>query len=301
MAAGIQKSWIIDQESSQQTVKDFLQQKQGFSRRLLTSIKQDGGSMMINNDFCYVSNILETGDQLTVIFPDEVQSSSITATEMNLDIVYEDEDHLVLNKPAGQASMPSMTDRVDTLANGIAWYYQQENHPATVHIVTRLDANTSGLVLVAKNRYVHSLLAENQKRNGIHRMYEALVTGVVEPEEGTISAPISRKTTSIIEREVNWTTGKRAVTYYKTIATFSNASLLRIQLETGRTHQIRVHFSHIGHPLLGDDLYGGEKSFIPRQALHCAYIEWEHPFLKRRIKLTCERPEDIMACMKALC
>ncbi|WP_152657378.1 RluA family pseudouridine synthase [Oceanobacillus sp. CFH 90083] len=295
----IQKSWVIDQNHSRLTVKDFLQKKQGFSRRLLTAIKQDGGSILIDNHPCYVSETLEPGHEVTVIFPEEAPSN-IVPTKMDLDIIYEDEDHLVINKPAGQASMPSMTDRVYTLANGIAWYYQQKNHPATIHIVTRLDADTSGLVLVAKHRYVHSLLAEQQKQNSIHRMYEALVTGVLEQAEGTISAPISRKPPSIIEREVNWSAGQRAVTHYKTAASFSSASFLHIELETGRTHQIRVHFSNIGHPLLGDDLYGGEQTMISRQALHCAYIEWQHPFQKRKIKLKRELPSDMQKCLASL-
>lgn len=296
----IQKNWVIGAEDAGLSVKDFLKHKQGFSRRLLTRIKQAGGQVLMDNKPCYLTQTVEPDSQITVIFPREVPSSGMAATKMDLDIVYEDEDHLVVNKPAGQASMPSMTDRVHTLANGIAWYYQQCSHPATIHIVTRLDTDTSGLVLIAKNQYVHALLAEKQKQNGIQRSYEALVTGVMEQEEGTISAPIARKPGSIIEREVNWVTGKRAVTHYKTMAAFSHASLMQIQLETGRTHQIRVHFSSMGHPLLGDDLYGGEKSRIFRQALHCSQIEWDHPFQPRRMTFNCKRPDDFEKCMVSL-
>lgn len=291
---------MINQTDSQLTIKDFLQKKQGFSRRLLTAMKKEGGKFLINERDSYITEILQPKDQLTVIFPEETVSSGIQPTKMDLTIVYEDEDHLVLNKPAGQACLPSMNDHHDSLANGIGWYYQSCGHPATVHIVTRLDKDTSGLVLVAKNRYVHALLSEAQKQNQIHRTYEAMITGEMSPSFGTISAPIARKKTSIIEREVNWDKGKEAVTHYQTLATFLGASFLRVQLETGRTHQIRVHFSHFGHPLLGDDLYGGSRMEINRQALHCAQIEWLHPFQDKIMKFNCVLPSDIAECKKLL-
>ncbi|WP_254846680.1 RluA family pseudouridine synthase [Oceanobacillus sojae] len=299
MTASIQKIWVIDQTDAKLTIKDFLQKKQGFSRRLLTAMKQDGGKFLINAEDSYITETLQVNDQLTVIFPEEA-SGSIEATEMDLAIMYEDEDHLVLNKPAGQACLPSMNDRQYSLANGIQAYYQSTGHPATVHIVTRLDKDTSGLVLIAKNRYVHALLSEAQKKNQIHRIYETIITGEMNPAAGIINAPIARKKTSIIEREVNWRDGKEAVTDYQTLSILSGASLLRVQLKTGRTHQIRVHFSYFGHPLLGDDLYGGKTEVISRQALHCAEIEWLHPFLNKRIKLNCELPLDMTACKEHL-
>lgn len=299
MTASIQKSWVIDQMNAGLTIKVFLQKKQDFSRSLLTAMKKEDGKFLINEKESYITETLKLNDQLTVIFPPEA-SGGIEATEMDLTIMYEDEDHLVLNKPAGQACLPSMNDRHYSLANGIMAYYESSEHPATVHIVTRLDRDTSGLVLVAKNRYVHALLSESQKRDQIKRIYETIITGEMNPPAGTINAPIARKKTSIIEREVNWKDGKKAVTEYQTLSIFSGASLLRVQLKTGRTHQIRVHFSHFGHPLLGDNLYGGKTDDIPRQALHCAEIEWLHPFLKKSIKLNCELPSDIAACKKRL-
>ncbi|GEN88049.1 RluA family pseudouridine synthase [Oceanobacillus sojae] len=299
MTASIQKSWVIDQTSAKLTIKEFLQEKQGFSRRLLTAMKKEGGKFLINTVDSYITEKLKLNDQLTVIFPEEA-IGSIEATEMDLSIEYEDEDHLVLNKPAGQACLPSMNDRHYSLANGIQAYYQSSGHPATVHIVTRLDRDTSGLVLVAKNRYVHALLSEAQKKNEIQRMYEAIISDEINPPAGTINAPIARKKTSIIEREVNWIEGKEAVTDYQTLSVLKGASLLRIQLKTGRTHQIRVHFSYSGHPLLGDTLYGGEADVISRQALHCAEIEWLHPFQNKRMKFNCGLPLDIAACKEKL-
>lgn len=299
MSAGIQKSWVINEAGAQLTIKEFLQNKQGFSRRLLTAMKQEGGKFLINEQESYITETLVKNDKLTVIFPDEV-SDGIEATEMNLAIIYEDEDHLVLNKPAGQACLPGMNDRQYSLANGIRAYYNASCHPATVHIVTRLDRNTSGLVLVAKNRYAHALLSEAQKKNQIHRTYEAIITGEMTPSAGTVRAPIARKKTSIIEREVNWEDGKEATTHYQTVSTLSGASFLRIQLETGRTHQIRVHFSHLGHPLLGDDLYGGSTDALERRALHCTAIEWEHPFEHKKMQFHCMLPSDMAACKKSL-
>lgn len=299
MTASIQKSWVVHEDDARLTIKEFLQKKQGFSRRLLTAMKKEGGEFLINEKKSYITETLRENDTLTVIFPDEA-SGSIEATEMNLAIIYEDEDHLVLNKPAGQACLPGMNDRRHSLANGIQGYYDALGHPATVHIVTRLDRDTSGLVLVAKNRYAHALLSEAQKKSQIHRTYEAIVTGEITPSAGTISAPIARKQTSIIEREVNWEDGKEATTHYQTVSKLSGASLLRIQLETGRTHQIRVHFSSLGHPLLGDDLYGGSTDEIQRQALHCTAIEWEHPFEHRRMQFHCMLSSDMSACKNSL-
>ncbi|GGP14455.1 RluA family pseudouridine synthase [Oceanobacillus neutriphilus] len=299
MTASIQKSWVIDQMNAKLTIKDFLQKKQGFSRRLLTAMKQEGGKFLINAEDSYITETLKLNDQLTVIFPEEA-SGSIEATEMELSILYEDEDHLVLNKPAGKACLPSMNDRQNSLANGVLAYYQSTGHPATVHIVTRLDKDTSGLVLIAKNRYVHALLSEAQKKNEIKRTYEAIITGEMNHPAGTINAPIARKKISIIEREVNWKEGKEAATDYQTLSVLAGAALLRVQLKTGRTHQIRVHFSHFGHPLLGDDLYGGKTDVISRQALHCAELEWTHPFQNKRMKFNCGLPLDMAACKEKL-
>ncbi|MFD1066013.1 RluA family pseudouridine synthase [Oceanobacillus locisalsi] len=299
MTANIQKSWVIDDAGAQMTMKNFLHKKLHFSRRLLTAIRKQGGKCLLNEKEAHMKEILHLHDQLTVIFPDET-SGHIEATEMELTIVYEDDDYLVIDKPAGQACMPGMNDRYTSLANGIQSYYNASGHPATVHIVTRLDKNTSGLVLVAKNRYAHALLSEAQKKHQIHRVYEAMITGKIEPSAGTIQAPIARKEASIIEREVNKEKGKEAITHYRTVSSHTRASSLRVQLETGRTHQIRVHFSHLGHPLLGDDLYGGKTDDIQRQALHCAALEWVHPFTKKRMRFDCPLPLDMVNCMKKL-
>ncbi|WP_080874968.1 RluA family pseudouridine synthase [Oceanobacillus timonensis] len=299
MTASIQKSWVIDDAGAQMTIKDFLQKKLKFSRRLLTAMKKEDGKCFINEKEAHITESLHLHDQLMVIFPDETPGS-IEATKMDLAIVYEDDDHLVINKPTDQACMPGMNDRYSSLANGIQSYYNAIGHPATVHIVTRLDKNTSGLVLIAKNRYTHALLSEAQKKNQIHRTYEAIITGKINPSAGTIQAPIARKKTSIIEREVNKEEGKEAITHYQTISSLVRASSVRIQLETGRTHQIRVHFSHLGHPLLGDDLYGGRTDDMQRQALHCSTLEWMHPFEKKSMRFDCALPLDMMNCEKNL-
>jgi len=171
-------------------------------------------------------------------------------------------------------------------------YYESNKIPYTVHVVTRLDRDTSGLLLVAKHRYSHSLLAKAQKLGKIKRTYKAIVEGNLEKVQGTIDLPIGRKQGSIIEREVN-ESGKRAITKYKTIKKFSSHSFIEVELETGRTHQIRVHFSHIGHPLVGDDLYGGNRMNIDRQALHCYKLRFEHPFTKETIELESKLPADM--------
>ncbi|WP_010649975.1 RluA family pseudouridine synthase [Oceanobacillus massiliensis] len=216
-----------------------------------------------------------------------------------MDIVYEDEAVIVINKPPGMATMPSPQHFTGTLANGLIAYYRScGRNDSTVHVVTRLDANTSGLVLIAKDRYTHSLFSEAQKAAKINRKYMAVVEGVPQTK-GTIDAPIARKAGSIIEREVN-DSGRRAVTHYKKLQELAGHSLVEVELETGRTHQIRVHFSNEGYPLAGDDLYGGTLQLMGRQALHCFDLNFRHPLTKRAIHLQVELPEDMKLLLQGI-
>ena len=209
-----------------------------------------------------------------------------------LKIVYEDEAILVIDKRAGMATIPSIHHPSQTVATAVLAYYERRNIPFTVHIVTRLDRETSGLVLVAKHRYSHSLLSMEQINGSIERGYDAIVEGVLEQPDGVIDAPIGRKEGSIIERTVR-ADGKKAITHYETVQQTKTHSLINVKPETGRTHQIRVHFSFIGHPLAGDDLYGGSRDIINRQALHCSTIRFLHPLTKKRMEFHASLPNDM--------
>lgn len=273
-------------------IYDYLQKVHSFSRRIITAIKFDGGRILVNGTAQTVRYCLVVGDILTIVFPPEIVGDHLKPEEVPLDIVYEDEDIIVINKIAGLATMPSVNHQSGTVANGLLYYYQENHIPYTIHIVTRLDRDTSGLMLIAKHRYSHSLLAKSHAQGKIERSYKAVVEGYLKDKQGEINAKIARKENSIIERTVS-EFGKEAVTYYEVVAEYQYKSLVNIILGTGRTHQIRVHFSHINHPLIGDDLYGKADAQIDRHALHCERLSFEHPLSKRQVTLHMPIPDDM--------
>ncbi|MUK90566.1 RluA family pseudouridine synthase [Ornithinibacillus sp. L9] len=284
--------WTITKKCNGMLIREFLKTEHSFSRRIIKAIIYDGGKILVNGTPKTVRYQLNTGDVLTIQFPEEQKGTYMKPEEVPLNIVYEDEAVLVINKQAGIASIPSLHHQSGTIANGVLAHYQQTNVPYTVHVVTRLDRDTSGLLLIAKHRYSHSILSSFQKQGLVKRKYYAVVEGLVEQQAGTIDANIGRKENSIIERAV-MEEGQRAITHYSVKNKGSGHSLLDIELETGRTHQIRVHFSHIGHPLAGDDLYGGKLKHIKRQALHCYQLMFLHPTTKKRVTFTSPLPEDM--------
>lgn len=273
-------------------IRDFLQKKQHFSRRILNAIKFEGGKILVNGVERRVGHRLQSGDRLTIYFPPEKKGDFMIPENIKLSIVYEDEDILVVNKPPYMAVTPSPLQPTGTVANGVLAYYEENNIPYTVHVVTRLDRNTSGLLLIAKHRYSHSILASFQQDYEVKRKYQAIIEGSLDVVEGSIRAPISRKEGSIIERMVN-KSGKQAITHYKVDQELNGHTLVKVELETGRTHQIRVHFSHLGHPLAGDDLYGGSTQFINRQALHCYELSFQHPLTNKRMFFKLPLPKDM--------
>lgn len=273
-------------------LREFLKERQ-ISKAALIDIKFNGGALLVNGSAVTVRYILNEGDTVEVFFPKEEPSGDLLPEDMPLEIVYEDEYVLVVNKPAGVASIPSREHRFGTLANGILGYYQSKGIHATIHIVTRLDLDTSGLMLIAKHRHAHHLFSLQQRDYGVKRRYEAVVHGVMDQRQGTIDAPIGRKDTSIIEREVR-EDGQRAVTHYEVLRVGEGWSHVSLKLETGRTHQIRVHMAYLKHPLLGDSLYGGtECGGMARQALHSCELSFFHPVEEREMTFRSELPADM--------
>lgn len=285
--------WRITDEDAGKTVREFLQ-KQKVSRMSLKAIIHEGGAMHLNEKPVTVQDILTTGDELVVIFPEEKPSAKLVPEPLDLSIIYEDQAFLVVNKPAGLATMPSPDHPTGTLANGLVHYYAGRSIAAAIHIVTRLDVNTSGLVLIARNRHIHHLFNLQQQEGLLQKEYLALAEGVFSEKRGTIEAPIGRKKGSIIERTIT-PEGQYACTLYEVVEQFADFALVRLRLLTGRTHQIRVHLAHIGHPLLGDDMYGGNKSYLPRQALHCYKLMFPHPLTGEKRSITAPLPEDMQA------
>ena len=273
-------------------VKTFLK-KHDVSKGLLAKIKFRGGSILVNDEPQNAIYLLDIGDKVTIDIPKEEGFESLDAISRKLKVVFEDDHFLILDKPAGVASIPSV-NHSNTMANYVKAYYIDsgyENHQ--VHIVTRLDKDTSGLMLFAKHGYAHARLDKQLQKRAIEKRYLALVKGdgLLE-KEGEIIAPIARDEDSIITRRVA-KGGKYAHTSYKVIEQFGNIYLVAIHLHTGRTHQIRVHFSHIGFPLLGDDLYGGSLTEgISRQALHCHTLKFYNPFSGEEIGRASPLPTD---------
>lgn len=284
--------WKMEERHVGMTIQAFLTDIAQFSKRLIIKAKSAEGNILVNGKHATVRYLLLMDDHLEVELPEEKIGDKMKRVEMELHIVYEDDFLLVLDKPAGVATIPSRHHPTGTLANGILYYYEQRKLPYTVHVVTRLDRDTTGLVLIAKHQYSHSLLDRMLRGKGIERKYQALVHGEMSEANGMIDLPIGRKEGSIIERVVT-EKGQRAVTHYHVKRNLQDITLVDIGLETGRTHQIRVHFAALGHPLLGDDLYGGKKEVIGRQALHCACLAFTHPLTKESLVFHAALPGDM--------
>ena len=279
-----------------QTVGEYLRHH-GYSQPILIRLKKTQEGILLNGVWCYVNTVMHPGDILTVRIQDHDGSAGIPATEISDEsfmsmVTYEDEDILVINKPAGLPVHPSLGHYEDTLANYCAWHYDNQ---LVFRCVNRLDRDTSGLVLIAKNMLSAAGLSLQQQARQIHRTYLAVVEGII-PESGTIDLPIARKEDSIIERCVDTLQGEHAITHYQRLSTVSldgcEYSLVQIQLETGRTHQIRVHMKAIGHPLPGDFLYYPNYKHIKRQALHSYRLEFIHPISGKALSFTQNIPTD---------
>ncbi|MBR5637471.1 MAG: RluA family pseudouridine synthase [Pseudobutyrivibrio sp.] len=268
---------------------------QGYSSANITAIKKMPNNVVIDDEWVHMNRKLSAGDVLTVNISEDDSSEKIPAVKMPLDIVYEDEDIIVINKPAGLPIHPSLNHYEDSLANSLAYYYESQGKPFIFRCANRLDKNTSGLTVIAKHLVSANILSTMVKNRDFHREYYAIVRGHIDPPQGTIDAPIGRVGDSIITRQVDFKNGERAVTHYEVIKEENGHSLISIHLETGRTHQIRVHFKYIGHPLIGDHLYNPDFEYMQRQALHSHKIEFVHPITKTVMEFVAPLPNDMSA------
>ncbi len=287
-------SWKVPENWNEALLRTFLRDFCHISKRGLADIKFNGGCITLNGEEVTVRKVIETNDLVHVYLPPEETSPSLRPEKGPFEIVYEDDHVLVINKEAGIATIPSREHPTNTLANFVLDYYESQQIKTTFHAVNRLDKDTSGLLIIAKHRLAHDRLSKLQQAKHVQRYYRAIVSGKLHTDKGTIDAPIARDPESIISRKV-CQTGKRAITHYIVTNELEHSSVVDIKLETGRTHQIRVHFSYLGHPLLGDDLYGGDQQHIKRQALHCYKLEFQHPFKEKLICLTSNLPNDMAA------
>lgn len=266
------------------TVEKYLMSVKGLSRRLITKIKYSEG-IMVNDNVSRTVDIIKSGDIVSVVMEDEKHLEENLS--LDIPIVYNDDDIVVFNKPCGVPVHPSIRHYNDTLGN----YFSAVFKGVSFRPVNRLDKDTSGLCVVAKNSFA---AAELQK--SVDKTYYAVVKGNPD-DEGEINLPIAREDGTIIKRKVD-EAGQEAITRYKSVRRKNGYTLLEIKLLTGRTHQIRVHFSHIGFALVGDGLYGGDMSVIKRHALHCRTLEFIHPVTKEKVVVDSEIPDDMAMLFK---
>ena len=286
-------TYLIQQQDIQKTVEQFLLSN-GYSAALIRRLRHTEQSILKNGIPVYTTYRLDEGDSLAVTLPEEHGSENIVPVPMDLDIRYEDRDLLVVNKAAGVPIHPSQGNHDNTLANGIAWYLGEKGEAATYRAINRLDRDTTGLLILAKHALSACMLSKMVRTHAIRRCYLAAASGLV-PPEGVIDAPIARTCDSTIERCVDFERGDSARTHYRTLCynRDTDCSLVELRLETGRTHQIRVHMKHIGHPLPGDFLYNPDYRLIGRQALHSWQLDFIHPIKKEPLHFEAPLPEDM--------
>lgn len=289
--------YIIDEDSADLRVEQFLRRKR-YSGQNLSEIKRMPKSILVNGVHYYMRQELSTGDHLQVRICETQNSEKIPPTKLPLDIIYEDEDLLVLNKPAGMPIHPSLNNYTNSMANALAYYFQSQGKPFIFRCCNRLDRDTSGLTIVSKHLVSGSILSDMTKYREVHREYLAIARGSVTPSEGTIQAPLGRKDGTIIERTVDWEHGEDAVTHYKVVKEANGHSLVSLRLETGRTHQIRIHMKYLGYPLIGDYLYNPDMEYMTRQALHSHHMEFTHPITGEHMSFTAPLPEDMARVMQ---
>jgi len=284
-------NYTVTAEYHGSTLLSYLKSKK-YSSVIMTHLKRTENGMQVNGVWTTVHHILFEGDVVTFLLIEEKSSDNIVPSLLPLSIVYEDEDLMIINKPANMPIHPSQGNYDNTLANAVAYYFMQKNENFTYRCINRLDRDTTGLLILAKHMYSASLLSDMVANREIHREYLAIAEGLV-PDSGIVNAPIARVDGSTIERCVDIETGERAITHYKRLSYSKGYSLVSLRLETGRTHQIRVHMKHIGHPLPGDFLYNPNYDIIKRQALHSHRLSFIHPITKEPMDFTAELPADM--------
>lgn len=282
----------IDEKAEGLTVEQFLRGL-GYTRHILARTKRQEDGILRNGVRTYTNALLSSGDILEIHLKEEAPSEKIVPQKLPFPVVYEDDDLLIINKPADMPVHPSIGNHGNTLSNAAAFYFQEKGEAFVFRCINRLDRDTTGLLILAKHALSGAILSKELASHGIHRTYLAVVRHAPEPLEGKITFPIGRKKGSVIERQIDPVNGENAITHYKTLRRGSAYSLVQLTLETGRTHQIRVHMKAIGCPLPGDFLYNPDFTDIKRQALHSFSLDFIHPITKEPLHFEAPLPEDM--------
>ena len=288
---------IVSQEFSGKSLNDFLKYELQLSSALIKKAKRIENGICVNGKLTFVNEKVNLGDKVEVIIEtDDEKSENIPLCDIPLDIIFEDEHLLVINKQGKIPTHPSLNNYDVSVAGAVMNYYKKQGLNFVFRPVNRLDKGTSGLMVIAKSPHIHELLKNAMHTGELSREYFALVCGNVE-NDGTVNAPIFREDNSIIKRMVD-SRGVEAITHYTVVKRFNDKTLVSLKLETGRTHQIRVHMAHIGHPLYGDFLYGEEREDLSRPALHSYKLTLKHPMNQEKLEFQIPLEKDIEKILK---
>ena len=290
--------YVVKKDEHFDNIKEVLKTKFEISDRLLLKLKKNN-LIFLNGSVANIKEPINSNDMVEISLDYDEDNTNIVPVKMALKIVFEDDWLLILNKPAGYPIHPSMLHFEDSISNGVKYYFDSIKLHKKIRPVNRLDKDTSGIVIFAKNEYVQECLVRQMKQNEFVKEYIAVCCGKFDSLVGTVNAPISRKDGSIIERCVNQN-GDYAVTHYDVVQSNSNMSVVHLRLDTGRTHQIRVHMSYLGHPIVGDTLYGTASDLINRQALHSSSVTFYHPVTKQRLSFTAPLFDDMNNLIKSM-
>ncbi len=283
---------------SDESIKQILKNKFNMSDRFILKLKSSN-SIYINDVPVFINYKIQVNDILTIIENSKEDSSNIVPnSNIKLNILYEDDFLLIVDKPSNLPVHPSILHYEDSLSNAVKYYFDKIDLYKKIRPVNRLDKDTSGIVIFAKNEYIQECLVKQMKQNVFKKKYLAVLSGILEKDSGTISAPIARKNDSIIEREIR-EDGDLAISHFKVLERFNNMTLVEYTLETGRTHQLRLHSKYIGHPIVGDSLYGLQSPLISRQALHAYEVSFVHPINKEKMLIHSDLPDDIKKLIDA--
>lgn len=292
----------VDNVAEGTKLREYLKREMGISTRLIRSASIQK-RIFVNDEVVKMNRVIKSGEIIKIDLEKE-ESQNIAPEKIDIEIVYEDEDILVVNKKPFMVVHPTKTYQSGTLANGVINYFMENNQNCIVRLVSRLDMNTSGLIIIAKNQFSHGMLSKAMSENKVEKRYLAIVHGIFKEKQGTIDKPIYRPegiengTRRIVDER-----GQRSITHYKVVEEFGDSSLVECKLETGRTHQIRVHLSHLGHPIYGDVLYGdgdNEGHLIERQALHAYGLDFKSPRTEKELSLRAELPDDMKKLIEKL-